>query len=77
MNKQRRKALAEVQEALTVVQDALETLKSEKEDYYDNMPESIQDGMRGEVAQEAINALDDALSNISDAAEYIGAATGE
>lgn len=77
MNKQRRKALAEVQEALTVVQDALETLKSEEEDYYDNMPESIQDGMRGEVAQEAINALDDALSNISDAAEYIGAATGE
>ena len=77
MNKQRRKALAEVQEALTVVQDALETLKSEEEDYYDNMPESIQDGMRGEVAQEAINALDDALSNISEAAEYIGAATGE
>ena len=64
MNKQRRKAVAEVQDLIRQAHailisagEKVEIIKDEEESY-DNMPEGIQAGERGEKAQEAINNLD-------------------
>lgn len=77
MNKQRRKELAEVFVVLEGARDALESLKDEEQCYYDNMPESIQEGQRGEAADEAIDAMDDAITSLEDAVRSIGEAIGE
>lgn len=45
----------------------LEMVKDEEQEAYDNLPESLQWGERGDMMQEAIDALDDILSTIDDA----------
>ena len=77
MNKQRRKALGRVQETLESLHGELEALRDEEEDYYVNMPESIKEGVRGEIAEEALDALENALSCIVDAVDYIEESAGE
>lgn len=68
MNNERRKRLAQVIEkvtALSAVFDELrseiEEIRDEEQEYLDNMPESLQSGERGENAQAAIDALEEAL----------------
>lgn len=75
MNKQRRKTLATLQEQIALLVGQIEDLRSEVEavleeeqEYYDNMPESFQDGEKGQAAQAAI----DAIQNIVDALESAG-----
>lgn len=75
MNKQRRK---EIEEALTKIQDgrdAIESLKDEEQDYFDNMPESLQGGEKGDAAQSAIDALESALSSLDEAIDSINEST--
>lgn len=53
------KALAEdVSELAGIVDD----IKSDEQDYFDNMPEGLQSGEKGEAAEEAITHLSDAQS---------------
>ena len=73
MNKDRRNDIARVQDTimeiaalLDGVRDDTEAIRDEEQDYYDNMPESFQQGEKGEVAEAAISALDDALSALND-----------
>ncbi len=67
MNKDRRteinKAIGMLQEALSI----LETARDEEQEYYDNMPESLQGSERGEAAEQAVSNLEDACSNLEDA----------
>lgn len=66
MNATRRKAL---KKALQMIKDAKSitvSLRDEEQDYYDNMPESFQDGEKGEKAQNAIDELDGAVSSLDD-----------
>lgn len=66
MNKERRKKIAR---ATALIEEAwliVEICRDEEQDYFDNMPQSVRDGQRGEVAQEAINALEDAVSALED-----------
>lgn len=44
----------------------IETLKEELENWLDNMPENLQDGQKASELQEAIDALDDIVSNLED-----------
>lgn len=53
------------------IQTDLEECRNEEEDAFDNMPESLQDGERGEAMQEAISAMEDADSSIQDAIDYL------
>lgn len=46
VNKTRRKSLAEIAEQLECLRDELETLRDEEQEYYDNMPEGIQNSKR-------------------------------
>ena len=83
MNKDRRKAIAAICEQLdrlTALRDSIveqiETIRDEEQDYYDNMPEGIQSGDKGDAASYAIDALDSAVSGLQaldfdDVASYL------
>lgn len=58
-----------LEDCLTLIQGAYDTLqevRDEEEEAYDNLPESMQDGERGDMMQEAIDALDNALFPLED-----------
>lgn len=62
MNQARRKQLAE---ALAIV----ETIRDEEQDSFQNLPESFQDGERGDLMQETIDDLDEAATQIQNSIE--------
>lgn len=66
MNNNRRKeinkAVALLQEALSI----LETARDEEREYYDNMPENLQSSERGCAAEQAASYLDDACSSLEE-----------
>ena len=90
MNNQRRKQLNNIAARIgrfTVPFDIdeLESIKSEIEDVlwdeqmaFDNMPESLQYSMRGEMSQDAQSNMEDAISRIDDfIADYENEADNE
>jgi flagellar biosynthesis chaperone FliJ len=73
MNNQRRKAIQEVMEQLsapldtiTDLKEQLEAIMDEEQEYYDNMPESLQGGEKGDMAQEAIDQISEAVSTLDE-----------
>lgn len=64
MNAKRRKAIEKISEQLEELQAAIQEIKDEEEEAYDNLPESLQDGEKGDIMQEAIEYLDNADSFI-------------
>lgn len=73
MNKARRADIAAIIERLQPLVDEIESLKSdietirdEEQDYYDNMPEGLQQSDRGMTAEAAISELDDVVSMFDD-----------
>lgn len=76
MNAQRRKTLAAIRDRMTDLQSQVSTLISdlqdvidEEQDYLDAMPESLQEGEKGQKAQAAIDtmtSLIDELTNFTD-----------
>lgn len=78
MNKERRKrieaaiksveGLEEHIQAMTTtlseIQSEIEAIRDEEQEYLDNMPEAMQSGSKGEVAQDAINNLESAYEPI-------------
>lgn len=53
-------------EEATQMREDLEALKNEEEEYRDNMPENMQGSERYSTADEAVNALEGALSELDD-----------
>ena len=51
MNKQRRNRIAEALELISQARDILEEVKDEEQESYENLPESLQYGERGEQMQ--------------------------
>jgi len=76
MNKARRAQLANVAEEACGLSFRLEELKDEEQEYFDNMPESIQGSEKGELAESAINAMQSAIDTIEDAVGLIEEAQG-
>lgn len=71
MNKDRRKEIAravalveEIRAQLDEARQAVEGIRDEEQDYFDNMPESLRGGDKGDRAQEAIDALENATSEM-------------
>lgn len=75
MNEQRRKGLRAIINKLEEARDTIESLKDEEQDAYDNLPEGVQSGERGDTMIEAIDNLDCAVSSIEDAINYVDDAT--
>lgn len=66
MNKQRRKDLFDVAESLQEALDRLSEVRDEEQEAFDNMPESLQYGSRGDAMQEAIDTMDEWESEINE-----------
>ena len=78
MNKERRAAIKRLVEEfdlainvgrLKEIKEGLETLRDEEQEYYDNMPEGLQGGDKGQAAEAAVSALEavvDEIDNIID-----------
>lgn len=71
MNKERRKTIDEIAADLDRIKgevescrEQIEAVKDEEQEFFDNMPESFQNGEKGERAQAAIDALDTAASEL-------------
>lgn len=72
MNQERRKKLAELRDRMSELQDQVSTLISDLQDvldeeqtYLDNMPESLQDGEKGQKTQRAIDTMDNLISDLT------------
>lgn len=73
MNKQRRtdiaaiiSKLADLEALKDEIKEAIEQVRDEEQDYYDNMPEGLQGSDRGYAAEEAVGQLDEAASMLDD-----------
>jgi len=70
MNKERRKALAEIVAELQAlpdlseIKDRLETLKDEEQEAFDNMSEGLQQSDRGQQMEAAVSAMEEAIELI-------------
>ena len=82
VNKDRRKEIARIVEMLNnmdleTIREAVESVRDEEQDYYDNMPEGFQNGDKGFAAEEAISMLDEVLYGVEEAAAAIGEWIGQ
>jgi galactokinase len=66
MNNERRKSIQKAMELLDEAKALLEEARDEEQEYYDNMPETLQSGEKGDKAQSAVSCLDDAISVLED-----------
>jgi len=75
MNKARRKVLARITTQLESLKEELQldVIDAEQE-AFDNLPESFQEGEKGERMQEIIDTLEDVVSNFEDAIESLNQA---
>ena len=71
MNKARRKQLEKVVEVLTAQMEELEAIKDEEQEAFDNLPESIQYGERGETMEENVDELDSIITDLENVIESI------
>lgn len=66
MNKQRRTEITQVYEELSGLLSQLGELRDQEQDYYDNMPESFKDGEKGQAAEAAASALENAYDYLEE-----------
>lgn len=78
MNKQRRKDLQRAADLIGQARTIIEQARDEEQEYFDNMPESMQNGAKGEAADGNRQCLDDALDGIDEIVDtHIAGAVGE
>lgn len=75
VNNERRKSLQAIQAKLEEAKSELETLRDEEQEYYDNMPESLQGGDKGNAALDAFSNIEYAISDLESAVSNIESAT--
>lgn len=66
MNKARRKTIADIANRLATLREELSAVTEAEQEAFDNLPESLQYGERGETMQEAISALENATGGMED-----------
>ncbi len=64
MNRERRQQLLDVASSLADAMDRLSEIRDEEQEAFDNMPEGLQSGNRGQTMQEAIDTMDEWSSEI-------------
>ena len=75
MNAQRRKQITAAQEKIRAAIEALETLRDEEQDSFENLPESMQQGERGEKMQSAVDSIESAIGDLENAESSLEEAT--
>ena len=67
MNKERRKRLTDSIDKIAAVKDSIDSVKFQEEDALDNLPENFQGTDRYLDAEEKIDSLEGALSDLTSA----------
>jgi len=67
MNKDRRARIDELSVNLEDIRAAIEMLRDEEQEAFENLPENIQESERGELMDSAVSSLDEASSAIEEA----------
>lgn len=67
MNNDKRKQLQKIIDKLTDIKAEVEELKDDEENKKDNLPESFQNGEKGELMDAAIDNMGNAVDNIETA----------
>lgn len=62
--------LATIARRFDALKDELECARDEEQDYYDNMPEGLQSGEKGDAAEQAVSSMDDAIALIEAITEF-------
>ncbi len=75
MNKIRREALGKIREIIEAASSELENLQDEEQEYFDNMPESLKLGEKGETAENAVTNLGSAVDDLEQVLNSIDEAT--
>lgn len=76
MNNKRRKELDEIYDSIEDIKYKLESILADEENYRDNIPENLQGSERYETADEACDALSNAVDSVDEIFEYIEQARG-
>lgn len=66
MNNERRSELSKLVNILEDIGDRIEAITEAEAEAFENMPESFQEGERGDKAQEAITAMEDAFQQLEE-----------
>ena len=67
MNAERRKRIEALRQKIGEALSDAESIRDEEQEYLDNMPESLQQGEKGEKAQAACEALDSLVDHLTEA----------
>ena len=71
MNKVRRQALKEILTKLEDIKEDILELRDEEQEYYDNIPESLQGGKKALGAENTISNMDEAIDSLEEAARAV------
>lgn len=71
MNAERRKRIAEALVIIRTLHEEIEAIRDDEQEAYDAMPESFQNGERGEAMQNAIDTLDSAATSLDEASSTL------
>lgn len=74
MNKARRKAIASIVDRIDALHTMASGLCDEEQEYIESMPDSIRDSEKGDRATECADALEEAVSLLSDAMDKLNEA---
>lgn len=71
MNNARRTKIEKLHSRLRDIIDLINELVDEEREAFDNLPESLQEGERGEAMEEAIDCLESAACSAEEAIDYL------
>lgn len=71
MNNTRRKQIAAIQDKLSQLAEDLQLIFDAEQEAFQNLPESIQYGERGERMEEVIDSLEQAIFAMEEANEHM------
>ena len=75
MNKERRKRISSVVDAINVALEEVRDLAGEEQDAFDAMPEGLQDSERGQASGEAAASIEEAVGMLEEAMDLLGRAS--
>lgn len=71
VNKDRRARLEALLAPLSEIKDQLQLIADEEQEAYDNLPESLQSGEKGEKMEENASKMTDAVDHLEEIDEWI------
>ena len=71
MNNTRRKQLSKAQTMLDEARAIIEECRDEEQDYFDNIPENMQDGERAQISEAAIDCMDAAIDSLEEVIDNV------